>query len=92
MVDTKFSIAQSGRPNPENYSFISTLTHEFKGQKEVLGYSNLDQALKWDTQEQAEKVLSELPDWAKGKHEVIEVEPTVFGFRYAVKFKRGDFI
>lgn len=88
MFETKFAIAQSGHPNPATYSFISTLTHEFKGEKEVLGYSNLDQALKWDTQEQAEKILSELPDWAKGKHEVIEIEPTSFGFRYAIKYCR----
>ena len=77
-----YVIAQLGHPNPAQYRFISTLAHEFKGHKEVLGYSDLKNALKWDSREIAEKHLEELPDWAKDKHRVHTVEETAFEWDY----------
>jgi len=82
MDKVMYVIACSGHPNRTHYSFVSTLAHEFKGKKEVLGYSNLDDALKWDSREIAEKHLKELPDWAKGKHTVHPVCKCAFGWDY----------
>lgn len=85
MSDILYVIADSARPSKTQYGFISTLTHEFKGMKEVLGYSDLDHALTWKDREAAEKQLSKLPDWAKGKHSVFSVSQSAFGLDYYVE-------
>ena len=82
MTVEKYAIAMLGQPSPDKYSFLSQLQHEFAGAKEALGYSTLDNALKWDTEEKAIQHLNELPEWAKGKHQVIKVENYGLGWRY----------
>ncbi len=90
MFKVEFAIAVLGCPRPCELKFISTLAHEFKGEKEVLGYTDLDNALKWDTREQAKKILSKLPDWAKGRHEVVKVVGDCTGWTTIYRERRGS--
>lgn len=77
---TKYVIAQIDCYGPTEPRYISTLQHEFKGHKEVLGYSTLDHALKWSSPEEAKEKLTNLPDWAKGKHKVVAAAPCGIGW------------
>lgn len=53
-----------------NYEFISQLAHEFAGKKEVIGYSTLEHAIHFDSEEEALAALAAQPDWVKEKHKV----------------------
>lgn len=86
MWEIMWAIAQSGRPNRTQPCFLSEMTHEFKGMKEVLRHNNLDNALKWKTKEGAIKHFTELPNWAKGKYEVVKIIFLVTGWHYYQDF------
>ncbi len=94
MDKVMYVIAQLGHPSRTLPRFISTLEHEFKGEKEVLGYSNLDEALKFESREIAKKCLKELPNWAKDKHAVHSVRQTAYGWDYCSETPRvyKDFV
>lgn len=83
MFEVKYAISLLGHPSPCVSGFVSQLSHEFAGKKEVLSYTDLNNALKWDTEEKANQILKELPDWAKNKHKVVKIEPYTFGWCYA---------
>ena len=91
MDKVMYVIAQLGRPKRDSCSFISELSHEFKGYKEVLGYNNLDNALKWETEGFAKKHLAELPDWAKNKHRVYHAYIGTLGWEYYIESPNDHF-
>ena len=53
-----------------NYEFISQLAHEFAGKKEAIGYSTLEHAIHFDSEEEAAKVLATQPEWVQKGHEI----------------------
>ena len=71
MNDVKYALALNPYARSSDYCFVSTLKHEFAGKKEVLGYSSLEEALKFDDIASAIKALDEMPAWAEGKHQII---------------------
>ena len=56
------------------YDFISTLSHEFAGAKEVIGYTDLKNALHFTSAEEATSVLESQPKWVREGHKVIPFE------------------
>lgn len=71
MCEVKYVLATNPYARHNDSYFISTLKHEFKGEKEVLGYSTIEHCLKFDDIASALKALDEMPAWAEGKHQIV---------------------
>lgn len=76
MQEVKYVLALNPYARCDDYCFVSTLKHEFKGMKEVLGYGTLEQCLKFDDVASALKALDEMPTWAEGKHQIVATSYT----------------
>lgn len=66
------------------YDFISTLAHEFKGKKEVIGYTDLKHAIHFDSIEEAKSTLMSQPEWVREGHKVLPFE-IFFGECYLIQ-------
>lgn len=73
MNDVKYVLSMKPYARSNDYCFVSTLKHEFAGKSEVLGYNSLEHCLKFDDVPSVLKALDEMPDWAKGKHQILAV-------------------
>ena len=82
LLNTKYAIAKKHFKSAYDSDFISTLAHEFAGEKEVLGYMQLKDAIHFDTVEEAKSTLSNLPSWALDSHGVVEFRN--FGIYYII--------
>lgn len=76
MNEVKYVLALNPYARSNDSCFISTLKHEFKGMKEVLGYSTVEECLKFDDIGSALKALDNMPTWAEGKHQIVAVKYT----------------
>jgi len=72
MKKTLYAVAIKNHGNVDDYDFISTLAHEFEGKDEVVGYDSLEHALHFGSEEDAENVLSEQPEWVRKEHIIVE--------------------
>ncbi len=66
-----YVLTESKNPRPDNYEFVSTLSHKFKGKSDVLGFTPLEHALAWDSEEEAKATLATQPEWVREKLRVI---------------------
>lgn len=73
MSERKYVLAITPYARSNDYCFVSQLKHEFAGRDEVLGYSALEHCLKFDDIPSALKTLDEMPNWAKGRHQIVAV-------------------
>ena len=80
----KFVIANRGVFDKHKCDFVSKLQHEFAGEKEVLSFNDLKNALHFDTYEKAVKVYMEQPLWVKERCMVMPFEKTDYGECYLV--------
>jgi hypothetical protein len=77
--NVKYVIARKGTCNSNDCDFIRTLAHEFAGEKEVVGYLDLKNALHFESEKGALDILNKQPEWVKGKHVVKPFEEFAFG-------------
>lgn len=68
-----FVIAKIFYKRKDNADFVCQLSHNFAGEKDVLGFNNLRNALSWETKEKANKILAKQPKWVKESLMVIPV-------------------
>ena len=80
----KFVIANRGVFDKHKCDFVSKLQHEFAGEKEVLSFNDLKNALHFDTYEKAAKTYMEQPLWVKEKCMIMPFEKTDYGECYLV--------
>lgn len=78
-MDIKYVISRKHCNDRNTYDFISSLAHEFEDEKDVIGYLDLNNALHYDTEENATKILISQPEWVRNNHEVIAFEKSVMG-------------
>ena len=77
--NVKYVITRKGTCNRNDCDFISTLAHEFAGEKEVVGYLDLENAIQYETEKEAVDILNKQPEWVKDKHVVKPFKKYVFG-------------
>ena len=71
VICKKYVIVQKFRGfSEEKYEFVSQLAHEFKGMKEVVAYTNLENALHYDSEEAAAEALANQPEWVREGHKI----------------------
>lgn len=85
----KYAIAKKYHGCASNYSYISTLAHEYADEKDVIGYLDLQNALHFDSKEEAEQVLETQPEWVKNKHKIISAIRGIWGY-YIVQPKMNE--
>lgn len=78
----KFVIANRRIFDKTKYDFVSQLQHEFAGEKEVLSFVNLNNALHFDSMEKAVKTYMEQPLWVRERCTVIPFDKTEYGECY----------
>jgi hypothetical protein len=72
-MNNKYVICRKHCNNRNLSDFISTLSHEYFGIKEIINCSDLDNALYFQTFEEAVQTLNSQPKWVQNKFKVISI-------------------
>lgn len=78
----KFVIANRGIFDKTKHDFVSQLQHEFAGEKEVLSFADLNNAIHFDSMGKAVKTYMEQPLWVRKRCTVIPFDKTEYGECY----------
>ena len=62
--------------NPFDCTYVSTLKHEFAGKEDVLGFSDLEHAICFNTITEVIEAYNEQPEWARKKCRIIPITAT----------------